>query len=243
MFEKIKELFKPKGESNISKEIQNAPKVDAPQSNTPVYDRRNDFLSVHEMENCLLQQTTRYKRGMPIVAATNKENELFLVYFVSNFFDIVKVKYDANGKLNVIYDYRKNNFLSKELKYEMSNQCITAELRMARDVVSFIIYAKLDCSPWGYSAYLDQTLLFNQISSNFKRYQDGIASYAAEHDKKNDYGDLLQYTKKISEEDKKKIFDLIDADNRTEAAKMIRELTGLGLPDAIKIGNNPHMYL
>ena len=243
MFEKLKELFKKKNSDSSEIVMHDEVKADSKVSNTPVYDRRNDFLSAYEMERCLLQQTTWYRRGTPIVAGTNKDNELFLIAYSPKMFDIVKVEYDEKNHLKLVYDYRKNNVLYEELKYSIDNQCLLAELRLTKDKVSFMIFAKMDCRPWGLSAYLDQKPLYDRISGYFSTYQESIATMVALHYKKNDYSDLLQYTKKISDDDKKKIFELVNDGNNLEAIKLVRELTGLGLADAKKIGENPYMYL
>ncbi|MBQ2803638.1 MAG: hypothetical protein IJF07_07045 [Lachnospiraceae bacterium] len=72
---------------------------------------------------------------------------------------------------------------------------------------------------------------------------DEIINEAAAGKHVNQYEDILKYTQKISSEDKKEIFKLLNEGKKIEAIKRIRFCTGLGLADVAKIAENPNMYL
>lgn len=210
--------------------------------NTSALCADGEFMSVKETERCLLQQTTSYRRGTPIITATNEENDLFLIYYYPNTFYIVKVAY-VNNKLSIMYDYRRKNPIFEEFQFKKTDNCVTAMLRFMNTQVTFIVQPKIDCRSYGYNTVLNQTPLYNQFVSYLDTYRENINSDAMLRRKENSYLDLLQSVRRISDTDKKTIFRMLDEGNSMEAIKKIQACTGLGLADCKKIADSPYMYL
>lgn len=200
------------------------------------------FLSVNDIERCLLQQTTSYQRGTPVITATNKENELFLIYYYTNTFYIVKVAYE-NSKLNVKYDYRRKHMGLEGFQYRMTENGVTALLKLVNVQVEFMIQPKVDYQGCGCNVVADQTSLYKQFVSYLDTYRENINSFAASARKENGYMELLQCVRKIKDADKKDICKSLDDGNVVEAIRQIQTHTGLGLADCKKIAENPYMYL
>ncbi len=205
--------------------------------------KKIDFLSAYEMERCLLQQTPYYQRGTPVIAGTNEMNEIFLIYYMPVTFYIVKVTSDKDNKLNVVCDYRRRSKVMESFEYKMTDDGISAKLKLVYDTVEFTVEPKLDCRPWGVNAYLNQAPLYNQFAGLIESYREKINTAAMMMKHENGYTDILQHTKKINDEDKQEIFKLLDAGNKAEAARLIQARSGLGIVDVMKVAENPYMYL
>ena len=229
MFDFVKKLFVDKEESE-----KNSPKLPA-QAEGP-------RLSVDDLERCMLQQTTSYRRGCPIILATNKENELFLIHYYPNTFYIFKVVYE-NDKLNVVYDYRRRNPVFEGFQYRIDQDSATATLKLRNAQVEFIVRPETNYHGSGCSAVGDQTPLYNQFVSYLDTYRENINSTVAMMRKETSYLELLQAARQISDDDKQKIFALLDKGDDLEAIRQIRDQTGLGLADCKKIADSPYMYL
>lgn len=206
-------------------------------------EKKIDFLSAYEMERCLLQQTPSYQRGTPVIAATNEKNEIFLIYYMPITFYIVKVTSDKENKLTVVCDYRRKSKVVESFEYKMTDDGISAKLKLMYDTVEFTVGPKLDCRPWGVNAYLNQTPLYNQFAGFLESYREKINTTAMMMKNENGYTDIIQHTKKINDEDKKEIFKLLDAGHKAEAARLIQARSGLGIVDVMKVAENPYMYL
>lgn len=231
MFDLIKKLFVNKGEE-ASKTV----------SSKSVMQEGGPRLSADDLERCMLQQTTSYQRGCPIILATNKENELFLIHYYPNTFFIFKVVYE-NNKLNVVYDYRRRNPVFEGFQYQVNRDSAIATLKLRNAQVEFIVRPKTDYHGSGCSAVGDQTPLYNQFVSYLDTYRENINTTVAMRGKETSYLELLQAVRKISDDDKRNIFALLDKGDNMEAIKQIRERTGLGLADCKKIADSPYMYL
>lgn len=199
-------------------------------------------LSVDDLERCMLQQTTSYKRGCPIILATNKENDLFLIHYFDNTFFIVKVVYE-NDKLNVVYDYRRKNPVMDEFWYRIDEKGVTATLKFLNDQVEFVVTPTTNYCGSGCRAMGDQTGLYNQFVSYLSTYRKNINSASAMRRNEKSYIELYQAAGKMSDENKRYVFDLLAKGNSTEAIKQIQKDTGLGLADCKKIADSPYMYL
>lgn len=194
-----------------------------------------------DLETCLLQQTVSYRRGEPILVATGAENELFLIHYYSNTLYIMKVAYQ-NGKLNVIHDYRRKTLILQELLYNFNEQGVNAKLTFRVESVEFFVQPKVNCQVAGCKIVRDQEILYKQFASRLEAYRQTIRITEEMRTKKNGYTELADATRKISDEDKNEIHNLLKNDN-LEAIKLIQRTTGLGLADCKKIADNPHLYL
>ena len=201
----------------------------------------SEILSENDFIKCLLQQTTSYQRGDKILVATGKEEELFLVYYFDNTFYIVKVAF-VNGKLNVVYDYRRKSFLLEEFEYRIKEGEVTSRLKLANSEVEFTVKPKItyqgDCE-----IIRNQTSQYKEFVVYLDTYRENINSCAMERRNEKGYRELILGITKISIPDRKAILTLIEEGNKNEAIKKIQEKTGLGLADCAKIADKPYMYL
>ena len=199
-------------------------------------------LSVDDLEDCMLQQTTSYSRGCPIILATNKANDLFLIHYLNNTFFIVKVVYE-NGKLNIIYDYRRENPVMDEFQYCINANSVTATLKFFNTQVEFVVTPTTNYHGSGCMAVFDQRGLYNQFVSYLSIYRENINTATAMRRKDNSYLELYHTVSKMSNDSKRYIFDLLDKGDSLEAIKQIQKYSGLGLADCKKIAESPYMYL
>lgn len=201
-----------------------------------------EFLSPYEIERCLLQETTNYERNIPVVVATNKENELFLIYYYPNTFYIVKVAY-TNNKLSVIHDYRRKSFVLEGFQYRKTDMGVMAALQLMKEQVEFVVQPKMDFSCFGCNVIFEQIPLYNQFVSYLNTYRKNINESAMMRKNENGYMDLVHSVEKMSEEEKKSILTLLDEGNSIEAMRQLQASTGLGLADCKKVTDNPYLYL
>lgn len=202
----------------------------------------NVKLSEADLERCLLQQTSSYQRGNAILAATGKENELFLIHYYDNTFFIVKVGFE-NNKLTVLYDYRRKSFVLEEFQYHICANYATAMLRLLNSQVEFTVKPQLEYYGNGCELIRNQSDIYDEFVGYLDTYRENINSSAMMRQKENDYSDITQKTREISHEERKAIFALLDDGMQIEAIRKIQQLTGLGLADCKKIADSPHFYL
>lgn len=239
MLDYIKSLFKNKKAEAVASQNH----ASTPIATTPTAAQTaNVRLSEDDLERCLLQQTTSYERGKAILAATNKENELFLIHYYDNTFFIVKTAYE-NNKLNVVCDYRRKSFILEEFQYHIYDNSATAMLKLLNTQVDFTVTPQIEYHGDGCELIRNQSAIYDEFVSYLDRYRENINSSAMMRRNENDYSDLTQATRKISHEERKAIFTLLDEGNQIEAIKQIQKLTGLGLADCKKIADSPYMYL
>lgn len=207
---------------------------------TKVYNE-SERLTDKDFIKCLSQQTTSYERDSKFLVATGKAEELFLVNYFDNTFYIVKVAF-TNGKLNVIYDYRRKSFLLEEFEYRIKGDEVTARLKLANSEVEFTVKPKItyqgECE-----IIRNQASQYEEFSYYLDTYRKNINSSAMERRNEKGYMELISAVTKISMADRKAIIALIEEKNKNEAIRKIQEKTGLGLADSAKIADKPYMYL
>ncbi len=222
-------------------ERQNAePKKELPKENEQQPEEIR--ISLKDAQNCLLQQTTSYQRDCPILFATNEQNELFLVFYFSNTFYIVKAEY-ADGKLKVAYDYRKKHPALTGFKYTKEKERVVAILSMHGAKVEFTSQANFKYHGMGCKVSVNQVSAYTDFMDHIEVYHKNINETVEILNHRPDDQELLEKTKKISREDNKAIWELLNKGDTLAAIKMIRETTGLGLAECKKIAENPYRYL
>ena len=207
---------------------------------TKIYNE-NEILTDKDFVKCLSQQTTSYERDSKILVATGKAEEVYLVNYFSNTFYIVKVAFQ-NGRLNVIYDYRRKSFLLEEFEYRIKEDGVTARLKLANSEVEFMIKPKItyqgECE-----IIRNQAPQYREFMAYLDTYRQNINSSAMERRNEKGYMELILAVSKVSRGDREVIFNLIEGNNKNEAIRKIQEKTGLGLADCAKIADSPYMYL
>ncbi len=202
----------------------------------------NSGFSMADVEKCLLQQTKTYQKGTPVVFATNRENELFFVYFFDNTFYIVKVEY-ANHAFRVVYDYRRMSFLLEEFQYCMLNPGVHARLRTMNAMVEFIVWPQMNYQGAGCTFSLDQSALYKRFVQYVDTYRMNINCSAAERKNDNGYLELFHAAREINAKDKERILDTVARGDINEAIRQIQASTGLGIADCKSIAETPYMFL
>lgn len=199
-------------------------------------------ISLKDAENCLLQQTTSYRRDYPILFASNDKNELLLVYYVSNTFYIAKAACEK-GKLNISYDFRRKHPTLESFQYRNWRDRVTATLKLRGIEIDFTLQPKFQYHGMGCVVLIDQTSCYQQFLEYIDVCREHINEAGAMRKKETGYLDILKNVQKLSEEDKKEIWNLLDKEDSLEAIRRIQTGTGLGLADCKKIADNPYMYL
>ncbi len=222
-------------------ERQNAePKKELPKANEQQPEENR--ISLKDAQNCLLQQTTSYQRDCPILFATNEQNELFLVFYFRNTFYIVKAEY-ADGKLKVVYDYRKKHPALTGFEYTKEKERVVAILSMHGAKVEFTSQEYFNYHGMGCEVSVNQVSAYTDFMDHIEVYYKNINETVEMLNHRPDDQELLENTKKISREDNKVVWELLNKGDTLAAIKMIRETTGLGLAECKKIADNPYRYL
>lgn len=212
-------------------------------SETDTVKIKKEFVTYKEMERCLLQQTPNYKRGTHILFAFNENNEFFLIYFMPITFYVVKVIFEEEKGLRVVYDYRRQHNLFEELIYEVNVEDMHIALKVwNRETFGFTVPKVLDFKPWGLNESLNQSAYYNEFAAYIGSYQSKITEYVNLITKENTCEDILKITKKISDEDKKEIIGFLEAGDKANAMRKIQACTGLGLKDVATIAENVNKY-
>ncbi len=199
-------------------------------------------ICMKEAVDCLLSQTTSYKRDMPILFATNDQNELLFLYFVPNTFFIVKANYE-NGKLKIGYDFRKKHPLLERFQYRKKGDGVSAALRLRGAEVKFTICPNFSYQGMGCTVEMDQTSIYQEFLQYIDVYREHINEAGEMLNHQNGYLELSKSVRKIKADDKREIWELLEDGNSPEAIRRIQSATGLGIADCKKIADSPYMYL
>lgn len=199
-------------------------------------------IHMKETVDCLLSQTTSYTRDMPVLFATNDQNELLFLYFVPNTFFVVKANYE-NGKLKIGYDFRKKHPMLESFQYRNRGDCVNATLKLRGAEVKFTTCPKFSYQGMGCMVETDQTSIYQQFLQYIDVYREHINEAGEMLNHQNGYLELSRSVRKIKADDKREIWELLENGNSPEAIRRIQSATGLGIADCKKIADSPYMYL
>ena len=217
-----------------------APVAEPLKTETKVVSEDEKVLDKKAFLDCLKQQTTSYRSGDPFAVCTTDTDDLFLMHYYHNNFVLVKVAVEDNGKLKVVYDYRRKFEFFIEIEHEFGKDSLKVHLKSSKgNEADFVIRPVVRTKIKGYTIDYDQTKDYATISNGFlPNYIQWIQQNAVFEEEKNkglSNQELKERIKKLDPAEKAKFVEPAKNGKTDEAIKACHEVMGLGLKDAKKI--------
>lgn len=195
---------------------------------------KKDFL------DCLKQQTTSFRSGDSFAVCTGDNDELVLMHYYSNSFNTVKVMVDDNGKLKVVYDFRRKHDFMVAIDYESDNNSLRFDLKSSKgNKASFVLKPVVNTKINGYEINYDQTGDYTLISSaylpNYINWIQQNAELEQLKTKELTNQELREKVKKLDPEVRNQFMELAKNGKTNEAIKVCNDVTGFGLKDAKRV--------
>lgn len=206
--------------------------------NTQADDKKE--LGKKEFLDCLKQQTTSFRSGDSFAVCTGDNDELVLMHYYSNSFNTVKVMVDDNGKLKVVYDFRRNHDFMVAIDYELGNNSLRFDLKSSKgNKASFVLKPVVNTKINGYEINYDQTGDYTLISSaylpNYINWIQQNAELEQLKTKELTNQELREKVKKLDPEVRNQFMELAKNGKTIEAIKVCNDVTGFGLKDAKRV--------
>ncbi len=217
-----------------------APVAEPLKTETKVVSEDEKVLDKKAFLDCLKQQTTSYRSGDPFAVCTTDTDDLFLMHYYHNNFVLVKVAVEDNGKLKVVYDYRRKFEFFIEIEHEFGKDSLKIHLKSSKgNEADFVIRPVVRTKIKGYTIDYNQTKDYATISNGFlPNYIQWIRQNAVFEEEKNkglSNQELKERIKKLDPAEKAKFVEPAKNGKTDEAIKACHEVMGLGLKDAKKI--------
>ena len=193
-----------------------------------------------EFLECLKQQTTFYHSPEPFVVGTTDGGEFYILDYAPNNFVMVKAKLEDNGKLNVIYDYRKNYDTLVGIDYELGKNTLRFRIKSSKGIeADFVLKPVVKENIKGFKIECDQSKdygkIVNEYLAGYIIWIQNNADFIDGMKKELSNQELKEKVKSLDSAEKNKFVELAKNGKTEEAIKVCNEVTGLGLKEAKRI--------
>ena len=193
-----------------------------------------------EFLECLKQQTTFYHSPEPFVVGTTDGGEFYILDYAPNNFVMVKAKLEDNGKLNVIYDYRKNYDTLVGIDYELGKNSLRFRIKSSKGIeADFVLKPVVKENIKRFKIECDQSKDYGKIVNEYLPgyiiWIQNNADFIDGMKKELSNQELKEKVKSLDPAEKNKFVELAKNGKTEEAIKVCNEVTGLGLKEAKRI--------
>ena len=236
------EMVNESGKLTESEKISESEKINESKKNADIekVKETEKVIGKKEFLECLKQQTTFYHSPEPFVVGTTDGGEFYILDYAPNNFVMVKAKLEDNGKLNVIYDYRKNYDTLVGIDYELGKNSLRFRIKSSKGIeADFVLKPVVKENIKGFKIECDQSKDYGKIANEYLAgyiiWIQNNADFIDGMKKELSNQELKEKVKSLDPAEKNKFVELAKNGKTEEAIKVCNEVTGLGLKEAKRI--------